>query len=128
MMFFQYKLFVLERAGLRTEEEAERVIRAVFEVLDEMTPALQAKALAETLPAEMRQYMGKNIWRARYGFGEFVDRLTDKEAGDPARAEIHARAVFSVLAEFLPSPELLAVLDGMPQEIRSLFCCMTKAA
>ena len=49
MLYGHYKLFVQERAGLGTEEESEKAIRAVFEVLDMLLPVEVAARLATRL-------------------------------------------------------------------------------
>lgn len=128
MLYIQYIRFVEERAGLRTESEAEKAISSVFEVLDKLLPIERAYELAQTLPLEIREYIGKKVWRVRFDLHSFVAGIADREGVDPATAGNHARAVLSVLAEYLPSVELLDALDEMPKEIRRLFIWEKRAA
>ncbi len=88
MLYVHYKLFVQERAGLRTGDDAEKAIRAVFEVLDESIPRTLAEELAETLPIEIREHLGKSVWARKFSASEFVERVAEKEEADyipPAR-------------------------------------------
>ncbi len=128
MLYIQYLLFVQERAGLRTEDQAAQAIRTVFEVLDEAIPREQAQELAETLPAEIRDHLGKSIWARKFSGGEFVERVAEKEGVDQAEAENHVRSVLSVLADYLPSLELLLTLDKIRKDVRNLFLCEPAAA
>jgi uncharacterized protein (DUF2267 family) len=126
MLYEQYKLFVRERADVQTDQAAEQAIRCVFEVLDMMLTVEQAQALAETVPLEIRDHLGNNRWQHRFDLVQFRDNIAAKEGHDPKTAEEHAAAVLSVLAEYLPSPALLKVLDSMPVEVRRLFNWMKK--
>jgi uncharacterized protein (DUF2267 family) len=128
MLYEQFKVFVRERAGLQTSLSADETIRAVFEVLDMMITLEQAQALAETVPLEIRDHLGKNRWRHRFDLVQFRERIAEKEGSDPKAAEDHASAVLSVLAEYLPSPALLKALDGLPTEVRRLFNWRNKTA
>ena len=128
MLYVQYKIFVRERAGLDTDRAAEDAIRAVFEALDMMLTAEESAALAETLPLEIREHLAANRWRHRFDLAQFREWIAGIEGVDPETAQQHAAAVLSVLAEYLPSPALLIVLDGLPGEIRGLFNWMKKAA
>ncbi len=128
MLYSHYVQFVKERAGLASGRGAEEAIRAVFEALDMMMTVDQAEALAETVPVEIRPYLGANRLRYRFDREQFRERIALQQGVDPGTADRQAAAVLSVLAEYLPSPALLVALEGLPREIRVLFNWMKKAA
>jgi uncharacterized protein (DUF2267 family) len=121
-------MFVQERADLSGDDAAATAIRAVFGVLSMMMTPGQAEALAETLPLEIREHVTPTRWRHYFDREQFLERIAGMEGVDPATAEQHAAAVLSVLADYLPSPALLAALDDLPREIRALFAWTKKAA
>lgn len=128
MIYYHYVLFAKERAGLTEDSDAEKAIRAVFEVLGLRISLEQAAELAGTLPLEIRGYLMQNPWPRPFGIEAFLAEVGEREGVDRAAAEIHARAVLSVLADFLPSAELLKTLDQLPKEIRHLFLWKEEAA
>jgi uncharacterized protein (DUF2267 family) len=128
MLYYHYVQFVKERAGFSEDHDAEKAIRAVFEVLGQRISLEQAEALAETLPVEIREYIKQNPWARPFGLKEFVAQVGNKEGVDPQTATVHARAVLSVLAEYVPSIELLITVDQIPKDIRRLFLWIEKAA
>jgi uncharacterized protein (DUF2267 family) len=128
MVYYYYKLFVKERAGLTEDSDAESAIRAVFEVLGQRLSLEQAEELAGTLPLEIRGHLMQNPFPRPFGAEEFLAGVGKKEGVDRATAEIHTRSVLSVLADYLPSVELLKTLDQIPKEIRHLFLWKKEAA
>ncbi len=120
MLYYHYVQFVSERAGIESDDDAKKTITAVFKVLAQRIPTGKAAELAETLPAEIREDLKRDSWAA-LGVNEFIARIADKVGVDKPTAATRIRAVLSVLAEYLPSAELLDALHSVPKDMRRLF-------
>jgi uncharacterized protein (DUF2267 family) len=128
MNYNEYIKFVKERSGTTSDDAAKRTIETVLEVLGQVVTAGQAEDLAEALPPELKPFLRQMPGARPLSLNEFLARIREKERVPSGTAEIHARAVLSVLAEWIPRAELRDTLEQIPNEIRPLFTWIAKAA
>ena len=128
MNYNDYIQFVKERAGIKSDAAAKKAIETVFEVLGQRITIGQAEDLAAALPPELRPYLGQMPEAESFDSREFLRRVSEKEGVAPGTAEEHARAVLSVLAEWVPRAELRDTLEQIPNDMRNLFAWTKKAA
>jgi uncharacterized protein (DUF2267 family) len=120
---------VREMVGLRNDEEAERLVRAVLGTLGERVYRTEERHLAAQLPKELKnafyQYQQKERGRAdlgNYPIEEFYNRVK-------ARAKLRSfqetqrqtKIVMAVLKEAVSQGEIEDIEEEMPEEFRQLF-------
>jgi uncharacterized protein (DUF2267 family) len=120
---------VREMVGLENNEEAERLVRAVFGTLGERVYRTEERHLAAQLPKELKnafyEYQSKESGRAalgNYPLEEFYNRVK-------ARAKLRSfqetqrqtKIVMAVLKEAVSQGEIEDIQREMPEEFRHLF-------
>lgn len=128
MNYNDYIQFVKERGGIRSDDAAKKAIESVLEVLGQRITIGQAEDVAAALPVELRPYVMQTPDAEPFNVTEFLKRVSEKEGVAGKTAEDHARAVLSVLAEWIPRAELRDTLAQIPNDMRNLFAQIKKAA
>jgi uncharacterized protein (DUF2267 family) len=128
MNYNDYIQFVRERAGIKSEDAAKKAIESVLEVVGQRITLGQAEDIAAALPPELRPYLRQTPEAEAFDVNEFLKRISDKEGVDVRTAEGHARAVLSVLGEWIPRAELRDTLEQIPNDMRNLFYEWVKKA
>ncbi len=116
-----YVQFVKERSAIRSDEAAKRAIEAVLQILGQRISPGQAEDIAVMLPPQLKPFLMQTDAPEKFNLPEFLKRISEKEQVSPAVAEEHARAVLSVLAEWIPRAELRNTLAQIPNDMRNLF-------
>ncbi|AGB39361.1 DUF2267 domain-containing protein [Natronococcus occultus] len=110
---------VQQRAQLDSREAALSVSRATLTTLSERIDPGQAENLAAQLPDELARFLEDVDDAERFGHGEFVDRVGDREeidGADAADAAFHARVVVDVLEEAVTGDALEDVKTQLPTD------------
>ncbi len=128
MNYNDYIQFVKERAGFKSDDAAKKAIHAVLEALGQRITIGQAEDVAAALPSELRPYLMQTPAAEPFDLNVFLEKIGAKEGVNTAAAGEHARAVLSVLAEWIPRAELRDTLAQIPNDMRSLFVWIKKAA
>lgn len=128
MNYNDYIQFVKERAGIKSDETARKAIESVLEVLGQRITIGQAQDIAAALPPELKPYLMQTPLAEPFNLSDFLLRVSEKEGVSVPTAEDHARAVLSVLADWIPRAELRDTLEQIPNEMRNLFVWVKKAA
>lgn len=128
MNYNDYIQFVKERAGIKTDSAARKAIESVLEVVGQRITIGQAEDIAAALPPELRPYLRQTPEAEGFDLNEFLKRVSDKEGVNMTTAEGHARAVLSVLGEWIPRAELRGTLEQIPNDMRNLFYEWVKKA
>ncbi len=128
MNYNDYIQFVKERNHFKSDDAAKKAIETVLEVLGQRIPHGQAEEIAAALPPGLKPYLSQTPEAEPFNRAEFLMKISGREGVDLATAEEHARAVLSVLAEWIPSAELRDTLQQIPNDMRNLFVWVKKAA
>jgi uncharacterized protein (DUF2267 family) len=96
---------VLETLAVRISEGEVEDLMQRLPV--DLTPALEG-GLAESRQA------------TRMSLDEFLARVAEREGVDRDEAELHARAVFAALRDFVPGKEMYDVESELPREYAPL--------
>ena len=112
---------VRELAELKTNEEAERAIRATFETLKERLAGNEPNNLADQLPPEITDPLRGEGGRDGFSLAEFYRRVADKEGAEAPEAIRHARAVATVVEEAVTTGGMDHVRDQLNPEYSELF-------
>lgn len=128
MNYKDYIHSVKERARFRSDEAAVKAVHSVLEVLGQRITVGQAEDVAAALPPELRPYLSQTPGAGPMDRRDFLARVAEKEGVDVPTAEEHARAVLSVLGEWIPRAELRDTLEQIPNDMRNLFVWTGKAA
>jgi uncharacterized protein (DUF2267 family) len=112
---------VRKLAGLQSNDEAERAIRATFETLRERLAGNEPNNLADQLPPEIADPLRGEGGRDNFSLEEFYQRVGEKEGIDQDEAAQHARAVASVLQEAVTTGEMDDIRDQLKPEYAELF-------
>ncbi len=112
---------VRKLAGLQSNDEAERAIRATFETLRERLAGNEPNNLADQLPPEIADPLRGEGGRDNFSLEEFYQRVGEKEGVDQDAAAQHARAVASVLQEAVTTGEMDDIRDQLKPEYAELF-------
>ena len=118
----QYDDFIGEvqhRAQLDSREAALSVSRATLTTLSERIQPDDAENLGAQLPDELGRFLEAVDEVERFDFGEFVDRVAEREEigeDDQADAAFHARVVVSVVAEAVTGGELGDIERQLPDD------------
>ncbi len=128
MNYSTFMQYVKERAKFRSDDAVKKTIETVLEVLGQKISGGQAEDVAKALPPQLRPYLSQTAEAAAFNRAEFLMKISGREGVDLATAEEHARAVLSVLADWIPSAELRDTLQRIPNDMRTLFVWIKKAA
>ena len=102
---------------------AVRATRAVLTTLGERLHEGEATDLASPLPMEIDRYLTEAEHGQRFDYGEFLDRIADREGEsvDRSDANYHAQQVLTVVADVVPPGNVKKVRDGLPEDYEKLF-------
>lgn len=128
MNYKEYIQFVKERAGIKSDDAAKKAIESALEALGQRITIGQAEDMAAALPPELRQYLRQTPAAEPFTLTEFLSRVSEKEGVTITTAGDHTRAVLSVLAEWVPRAEMRDTLEQIPNDMRSFFVWIKKAA
>jgi uncharacterized protein (DUF2267 family) len=112
---------VMGHAGLGSPAEAERAIRAVFEVLAERVSRSEAEALADELPATLAEPLRHGHYERDFDLDELYARVAFREAVSPGFAMEHTLSTCQVVAQVVSARVLERLQRALPGAIASLF-------
>ena len=122
---------VQERLGVRRDEEAERAVRAVFQVLHRRLSGGQAGHIASHLPADLKREWdldafedvaralgGQAAWDER----EFLERVQSVgRYPDKQQALEATQAVFGALKQVIPEKDVRDTAAELPAGLRTVW-------
>ncbi|PWU44650.1 DUF2267 domain-containing protein [Micromonospora globispora] len=116
MQFPRFVEAVSRRAELPTEQAAT-IARATLQTLAERVTGTEAADLAAQLPDEVSGYLTAPAGGARPTGGavQFLRRVADRAAVDPAVAEVGVRAVLNTLREAVTVGEFQDLVGQLPK-------------
>jgi uncharacterized protein (DUF2267 family) len=112
---------VRELAELKTNEEAERAIRATFETLKERLAGNEPNNLADQLPPEIAGPLRGEGGRDNFSLAEFYRQVAEKEGVEEPEAIRHTRAVAAVLQAAATTGEMDHIREQLKPEYAELF-------
>jgi len=114
---------VQSRAHLASSGDAVAAVRATLSTLAERIDPHEAHHLAAQLPREIGVFLeGNKLEKGeRFSFGEFCQRVSDREHVDPPQAVHHARCVIETLEEAASPGEIRDVRSQLSEEFQPLF-------
>ncbi len=98
-----------------------RAIRATLTALGERLHPDEAEDLASNLPMEIDRFLLEADSNQRFGFREFVERVSDIEKQDEPDAVYHAKQIIGLVGEVAPTGEIEDVINSLPDEFEDLF-------
>jgi uncharacterized protein (DUF2267 family) len=118
---------VQQRAQLGSHGDAVAAVRATLETVAERLGGGETKDLASQLPREIGYYLlgGFPELSERFGFQEFIWRVSQRECVDLPKAAYHARVVMEVVGEAVSRGEMEDVFQQLPPEFAPLFAGST---
>ena len=126
MNFHEFVNNVQEQAGCREKDEALKAIQATLGTLGERLFHGEAEQLAAQLPRERQQYLMEVKEHSKFEVDEFVQKIGNREGIDREKAEVHAKAVISVLCRAVSRGEIQDVISQLPTGLKKLFGEETK--
>jgi uncharacterized protein (DUF2267 family) len=117
MNFDEFTGEVQHRLELPGTGETLRAIRATLMTLGQRLPEGNAEDLAASLPMEIKWYMTGAVdeHSQRFGWQEFVDRVSEIEEADPSDAAYHARVIIDLVETLVPESDFQQLRDGLPE-------------
>lgn len=114
---------VQQRAGLSTQQEADRLARATMSTLSERVTGGQANDLSPALPPELRTELARFSGQATsFDKNAFLDRISGEiDTVDLEEAEKQVRAVLTILRQWAPGGEIDATIAQLPSDLAALF-------
>jgi uncharacterized protein (DUF2267 family) len=118
MNFDEFTGTVQHRLELPGTGEAVRAIRATLTTLGRRIPAGGAEDIAASLPMEIGWYLTGAVDEhgQRFGWQEFVSRVSDIARVDPPDAAYQAQVVVGLVAELVPESDLRQLRDQLPEQ------------
>ncbi|MGC4896681.1 DUF2267 domain-containing protein [Micromonospora sp. DT31] len=113
----RFPLFVeaVARRGELSTDEAATVSRAVLQTLAERITADEATDLAAQLPDDVGGYLTPGGAAATGGAVDFLYRVAERAAVDPAVAEVGTPAVLATLRDAVTVGEFQDLLAQLPR-------------
>ncbi|MFB6122423.1 MAG: DUF2267 domain-containing protein [Haloferacaceae archaeon] len=121
MDFSEFVGQVQHRLELSGEGEAVRAARATLTTLGERLQAGEADDLASSLPMEIDRFLREAESGQRFGYDEFIDRVSEREGVDRADAVYHAKVVVGLVGEVTQVTEMRQVENQLPADFGDLF-------
>jgi len=117
MNFDEFTGEIQHRLELPGTGEAVRAIRATLMTLGQRIPEGNAEDLAASLPMEIKWYPTGAVDEhgQRFDWTEFVSRVSDIEAADPADAAYHARVIVDLVHTLVPGSDFRQLRDLLPE-------------
>lgn len=118
MNFDEFTGQVKHRLELPDTGRAVRVIRATLMTLGERIPEGNAEDLAANLPMEIQWYLTGAVSEhgQRFGWPEFVERVSAITGADPPEAAYQARVVIDLVHEIVPASDFRQLRDMLPED------------
>ncbi|MCU1499953.1 MAG: hypothetical protein JWM47_3906 [Acidimicrobiales bacterium] len=122
-----YETFV-EQVARRAHLEGDGAEEAIRATLETLAVRLSKSALDQGrnrdllrhLPIELAPWLLTDLVREAFDADEFLRRVGEREGVHLSTAELHARAVFSVLRDAIPPAEFDALVDDLPGDFRPI--------
>jgi uncharacterized protein (DUF2267 family) len=122
MQYSEFMGQVHHRARVDSMDKAVAAVRATLTVLGQRLAGGEPDDLAAELPNEIGRYLREAAPRGqRFGFQEFMERVSQEEGVDLPEAVHHARVVIEVLQEAVSAGEIEDVRAQLPAEFDPLF-------
>jgi uncharacterized protein (DUF2267 family) len=122
MQYSEFMGQVHHRARVDSMDKAVAAVRATLTVLGQRLAGGEPDDLAAELPNEIGRYLKEAEPRGqRFGFQEFMERVSQEEGVDLPEAVHHARVVIEVLQEAVSVGEIEDVRAQLPAEFDPLF-------
>ncbi len=117
MNFDEFTGTIEHRLELPETGETVRAIRATLMTLGQRLPAGQAEDLAASLPIEIKWYLTGAVAEhgQRFGWQEFVERVSEIERTDPSTAAYHARVIIDLLETLVPESDFRQLRESLPE-------------
>lgn len=120
MEYEQFVEKVQREAGLRSADQAERIIGSVFVTLGERLGKGERDLLADQLPKKLKVYLGDETSPPTFDLEEFYNRVqTRADVGHP-EAIRQARCVVSVLSWVIGENQLHRIFSGLQGDFDEL--------
>lgn len=119
---WRYERFIttIQQRAAVSWAEAERAAEATLTTLSERISSGTARDLARKLPSDATRWLEPRGDAQRFDAVEFVRRVAEREATDPATAERHAQAVFVALARMVGGDEAAGLIAELPSDYAPL--------
>ncbi|RZU45688.1 uncharacterized protein (DUF2267 family) [Streptomyces sp. BK022] len=102
-------------------EKVEPLTRATLETLAERLTRGEAKDLASELPKPLKEWLVSPTPEARrFGFDEFVNRVSSQAGVSPHQAREGIRAELNTLRDAVSEGEFRQVMSQLPGEFEAL--------
>ena len=105
----------LAKHGLVDEEAARRSLRATLAVLGERLVDDEARALVETVPAELVAGLENSEYDADFTTEELFERVRRREQTSAGRARENAEIVLTALGECMDLDRRRRIARGLPE-------------
>lgn len=99
--------------------EAEAALRSTLETLADRIPQATAYHLADQLPPEIGESLRHGL-AERFGVGDFIARVADRERVSLSIATFHVRVVISLISEAVSYGIMAKVRAELPEEFGTL--------
>ena len=118
----RYERFIttIQQRAAVSWPEAERAAEATLATLSERISSGTARDLARNLPRDAARWLEPRGDAQPFGAVEFVRRVAEREATDPATAEWHAQAVLVALARVVRGDEIAGLIAELPNDYAPL--------
>lgn len=123
MQYHDFLGQVQNRAQLSSTAAAEMATKATLETLAERLAGGEPKDLAAQLPEPLKQYLqweGAEIGE-RFGFDEFVKRISERSGAKEPQAVYQARVVLEVLGEAVSAGEMRDIRAQLTSDFDPIF-------
>jgi len=117
MDFDEFTGEIQHRLELSGTGEAVRAVRATLMTLGQRLPEGNAEDLAASLPMEIKWYLTGAVHEhgQRFDWQEFLDRVSEIEAADPADAAYHARVIVDFIETQVPDSDFRELRNSLPE-------------
>jgi len=117
MNFDEFTGTVQHRLELPATGETVRAIRATLMTLGERIPEGNAEDFAASLPLEIKWYMTGAVHEhgQRFGWSEFLERVSEIEGVEKPEAAYHARIIVDLVETAVPESDFQQLRDMLPE-------------
>jgi uncharacterized protein (DUF2267 family) len=117
MNFDEFTGQVQHRLELSGRGETLRAVRATLMTLGERLPQGNAADLAASLPIEIKWYLTGAVEEhgQRFGWREFLERVSEIEMTDRSEAAFHARVIIDLVDDAVPASDFRELRESLPE-------------
>jgi len=117
MNFDEFTGEVQHRLELPGTGETVRAIRATLMTLGRRIPEGNAEDLAASLPMEIKWFLTGAVHDhgQRFGWSEFVSRVSEIEQTDRSAAAYHAKVIVDLVSTVVPPSDFQQLRDQLPE-------------